>query len=92
MNLANLNIIHLTVEVGISIILLAMFIRIILSWFRLDERYAFIRFLAKITDPFLAPARRVIKPVGMLDVSFLVTWFLLQTIQILLLQSLPAGW
>ncbi len=84
--------VHWLVTYGIGFILVAMFIRVIASWFRMDERFAFIRFLARITDPFLAPARRLMRPVGVLDLSWIVTWFMLSTVEILLLQSLPAGW
>lgn len=72
--------------------MLAMLIRAIASWFQIDERVAFIRFLAHISDPFIAPCRRFVKGVGILDFSWIVAFFLLSTIQILLLQSMPAGW
>ena len=87
-----MNIMHILVQYGIGIIILAMLIRAIASLFQLDERVAFIRFLARITDPFIAPVRRIIKPVGVFDLSFFITWFLLSTIEILLLQALPPGW
>jgi YggT family protein len=87
-----LNIAHILVTYGIGFIILAMLVRAIASWFRFDERYAIIRFLARITDPFIDPIRRIVKPVGVLDLSFLIAWFLLSTIQLLLLQALPAGW
>ncbi len=80
------------VRYGIGFLIIAMLIRAIASWFRLDERIAFIRFLARVTDPFIEPARRVVGQVGIMDFSFLVTWFVLITLQILLLQALPAGW
>lgn len=80
------------VKYGIGAIILAMLIRAIASWFRLDERYAFIRFLAHITDPFIAPVRRIVRQVGVIDLSFIVTWFLLVVIQQLLIQALPLGW
>ena len=86
------NIAHILVTYGIGFIILAMLVRAIASWFRIDERYAIIRFLARITDPFIDPIRRIVKPVGVLDLSFLIAWFLLSTMQILLLQALPAGW
>lgn len=73
---------------GISLILLAMFVRAIASWFRVDERFAFIRFLAYITDPFIVPVRRFVPPVGMFDMAFLLAAFLLITLQTLLLQAL----
>ena len=88
-----LPILHFLIIYGIGFILLAMFARAILSWFRIDERYAFVRFLARVTDPFIEPVRRVMRPVGgLIDLSYFVTWFLLYIIQTLLLQSLPPGW
>ena len=80
------------VQYGIGALLIAMIIRAVASWFRIDERYAFIRFLAKLTDPFIAPVRRIIPPVGMFDVAFIVAFFVLWTLQTLLLQALPPGW
>lgn len=92
MFLLNLNLVHYLITYGIGFVLLAMFIRALASWVRLDERNAFIRFLARVTDPFIEPVRRFVRPVGMLDLSFIVTWFMLYTIQMLLLQALPEGW
>jgi YggT family protein len=86
------NILHIIVDYGIGFLILAMLVRVIASWFRIDERYAFIRFLARITDPFIVPIRRIVRPVGVLDLSFLVAWFLLNTIRVLLLQALPPSW
>ena len=77
---------------GISFIILVMFVRAIASWFRFDERYAIIRFLARITDPFIDPVRRIVPPMGFIDMAFIITFFLLRTMQILLMQGLPAGW
>jgi YggT family protein len=77
---------------GIGFIILAMLVRAIASWFRIDERNAFIRLLAYITDPFIMPIRRIVPPVGMIDLSYFVTWFMLNTLQFLLLQALPPGW
>ena len=85
-------IIYAIIYYGIGALILALLIRAIASWFRMDERYAFIRFLARLTDPFITPIRRVVRSVGVIDLSVLVAWFLLITIQILLLQALPAGW
>lgn len=85
-------IIYAIVEYGIGALLLALIIRAIASWFRIDERYAFIRFLARITDPFIVPIRRLVPPMGMFDVAFILAFFLLYTLQILLLQALPPGW
>ena len=77
---------------GIGFIILAMIVRAFASWFRLDERYAIIRFLARITDPFIEPIRRIVPPIGMFDMAFIIAFFMLRTLQILLLQGLPPGW
>jgi YggT family protein len=77
---------------GIGLLSLALLIRVIASWLRIDERYAFIRFLAKVTDPFIAPYRRFVPRTGYMDFSFLLGFFTLFTLQILLLQALPLGW
>ena len=77
---------------GITAIIIAMIIRMFASWFGFDERFAIIRFLARITDPFIVPIRRYVRPVGIFDMSFLIAFFFLITIRILLLQALPFGW
>lgn len=85
-------IVSFLIRYGIGVLIIAMLIRAISSWFQMDERYAFIRFLARITDPFIEPLRKIVRPVGVLDLSFIITWFMLITIQVLLLQALPPGW
>jgi uncharacterized protein YggT (Ycf19 family) len=78
---------------GLGFLIVAMLIRMIALWFHIDESFAIIRFLARITDPFIQPCRRVMgNNVGVIDLGFLVTWFLIVTLQILLLQSIPPGW
>ena len=81
-----------TIRIVIGLVIIAMLIRAFASWFRFDERYAFIRFCAYVTDPFIRPLRRYVPPVGFLDLSFLIAWFMLLTLEILLLQALPTGW
>ena len=88
----NLNILHYVVNITITLLIVAMLVRFIASWFRIDERFAIIRFLAYITDPFLVPVRRVIKPIWMIDPAFLIVWFMLITLQTLITQALPIGW
>src|SRR5258707_13341710 len=85
-------ILSLIITYGFGFLIVAMLIRMIASWFRIDESFAIIRFLARITDPFIQPCRRIMGNVGFIDLGFLVTWFLIATLQILLLQSLPPGW
>jgi YggT family protein len=59
----------------ITVYIVVLFARAILSWFpmRQDSAIAPIyRILLDLTEPVLAPLRRVIPPAGMFDLSFLV--------------------
>ncbi|WP_052890890.1 YggT family protein [Thermogemmatispora carboxidivorans] len=83
---------HWIVQYGIGLILFTLVLRAIASWFGLDERYGFFRFLASYTDPFIKPVRRLVPPIMFIDVSFMITMFLLYTLMVLLLQALPPTW
>lgn len=89
---ADHGIIYGVVKYGIGLLIIALLIRVFASWFGADERFAFIRFLARITDPFIMPIRRIVRPVGVMDLSFLIAFFFLTTMEFLLLQALPPGW
>ncbi len=52
-----------------SFILLA---RVLVSWFPVDPYNPIIRLLHQLTEPLLAPIRRVLPPTGMLDLSPIV--------------------
>jgi YggT family protein len=60
--------------------LVILIARAIFSWFPIDSSSALAtinRLLLDITEPIMAPVRRVIPPAGFLDVSFLVVFFAL---------------
>ena len=60
---------------------LVLFARAILSWFPIREDsplVPIVRVLNTLTEPVLAPARRVIPPAGMFDISFLVVLLVFQ--------------
>ncbi len=46
--------------------------RALISWFRPDPYNPIVRFLYNITEPVLQPVRRIIPPIGGLDISVLV--------------------
>jgi YGGT family. len=81
-----------SINIFLSFLILAMLVRAVISWIHFGEGSAFERFLARLTDPFIEPARRIIGQVGVFDFSFIFAWFLLFVLKILLLQSLPFGW
>ena len=66
-----------------EVLTLVIFIRVILSWF-LTRPNTLSIILDKITEPLLAPLRRIIPRVGMFDFTPLVAIILLQLIRYLL--------
>ena len=74
------------VNVLLQILSIAILIRVLLSWFPVDPRNPIIRVLFEITEPVLAPFRRVIPRIGMFDLSPLAALLVIQLIQ----QGLPS--
>jgi len=71
-----------------QILTAAIFFRAILSWFQIDPRNPLIGMLDQITEPILAPLRRVVPRLGMIDITPLVAIILLQVIAQAVVQSL----
>lgn len=78
------------IDLLFTLLTLAIVARALISWFRVDPYHPAVQFLDQITEPFLAPLRRVIPPMGMMDISPLVAILLLQAIQQILV-ALIAG-
>jgi len=58
-----------------------LFARILLTWVpNLDPYHPAVQFLHQITDPVLEPARRLIPPIGMIDISPVVVMILISFI------------
>jgi YggT family protein len=51
------------------------------SWFPDIEDYAIVRFIRWLTDPYLSLFRRIIPPIGMLDISPIAAFFVLQLLE-----------
>jgi YggT family protein len=73
---------------ALQLLTYALLGRALLSWVDPRQQWAISRVLADITDPVIAPLRRVIPPIGMIDISFIVAILLLQVLQRLLVQAL----
>ncbi len=75
----------------ISLYILLIFIRIIFSWAMISYTNRIMRFLVDTTEPLLGPLRRVIPPLGSMDISpiiaFLILWLFQQAIGGTLLRS-----
>ena len=75
-----------------EIYVLILFARAILSWFPYDPTSPINgvrRVIFTITEPVLAPFRRLIPPIGMIDISFLVAIIVVQLIVSNVLGRLP---
>lgn len=68
----------------LSIYILLIFIRVIFSLARVSYTNRVNRFLVNISEPLLGPLRRIVPPVGMMDISpivaFIILWLLQQAV------------
>ena len=68
----------------LSLYLIVLVIRAVLSWFPISPGSSLapiVSVLYNITEPVLAPLRRIIPPVGGFDLSFIVALFAIQILQ-----------
>lgn len=63
---------------ALSIYSWALIIYILMSWFPCARESGVGEFLGKITEPYLEPFRKIIPPIGMLDISPIVAIIALQ--------------
>lgn len=69
----------------IGIYTFVLLIRILMSWIpNLDRSNPIVQVLVQVTDPVLEPARRLIPPIGMIDISPIVVFIVLSILQDLL--------
>ena len=74
-----------------TVLYFALLARVLLSWFQVGPSnpfYPVIAILYQVTEPILAPIRRVIPRFGMMDFSPIVAFFLLQLVQRVVLGAL----
>lgn len=64
-----------------SILRLALIVRVIASWLPVSPRAWWLRWSFVLTEWMLAPLRRLIPRIGMIDITPLVAWFALSLIQ-----------
>lgn len=57
-----------------------VFLRALLSWFNLSPNNSIVVFLNYVTEPILAPLRRLIPRIGMVDITPMVAIILLVVI------------
>ena len=71
-------------ELLCEVLTLAILARVILSWFSPGRTNMLTNIVYQVTEPILAPLRRIIPKVGMLDFTPMVAVILLQLITLLL--------
>lgn len=79
------------IRVIFELLTLAIVARAFLSFAPLSPYHPLVRFLFQVTEPIMAPLRRYIPPLGMMDFTPLVAIILLQVIQRLLITLLYAS-
>lgn len=65
-----------------------LFARIIISWFPVDPYHSIVQFLYQVTEPILAPFRRIPLRLGMLDLTPLIAFVALSFINTVLVRLL----
>jgi len=68
------------IEFLCQVLAFIIFIRAILSWFPISRHHPIVVFLDYITEPILAPLRRVIPRIGMIDITPMVAIIILLVI------------
>ena len=82
-----------TVYIMLEAVLLAMFLRMILSWFQIDPEGGLYSFLCLVTEPFVLPMRLLFDRFGLgdnmvLDIPFFSTCMVLGIVNMLLARGL----
>ena len=80
----------LIVELLYRILSLALIVRVIAAWFGLFRYSKWIRPTYILTDWLVEPIRRVVPPLGAMDVSPIVAWLMLKFARWILLSMLAA--
>ncbi|MFD1705812.1 YggT family protein [Siminovitchia sediminis] len=73
-----MNVIIAIIMQVISLYSWALIIYILMSWFPNARESAIGQFLAKICEPYLEPFRRIVPPLGMIDISPIVAFLVLR--------------
>jgi YggT family protein len=68
---------RLLVGAAFNLVMVAIFIRVIASWFGVGPYRPWMRPLVFLTDWIIQPVRRILPPMGMIDFSPMVAWLIL---------------
>jgi YggT family protein len=79
------------IDLLFTALIFAIIARALLSWFNLAPGNPLVRMLNDVTEPILAPLRRVIPTIGMIDITPLVAILLLEFVQRILKDFVLVG-
>lgn len=65
----------------LMLVMLALFVRVIASWFAISPYGFWMRLVTALTDWLIQPIRRILPPMGMIDFSPLVAWLVLSLVR-----------
>ena len=65
----------------LQILSIAILVRVLLTWFPIDQSNPIVRLLFDVTEPVLAPFRRIIPRIGMFDLSPLAAFLVISFLQ-----------
>jgi len=74
-----------------SILTLALIVRVISSWFGMSPYSPWIRWSFQLTEWFMAPLRRVVPTIGVIDITPIVAYILLRVLEGALFAVLGIG-
>ncbi len=76
------------IQVLFTVLTMAVFARVLLSWFPIRPDNPIVAIIYEITDPIIKPLRRIVPSLGMLDLTPIVALFLLQIVEQVLLSAI----
>ncbi|MDH7498422.1 MAG: YggT family protein [Syntrophomonadaceae bacterium] len=76
------------VNVAFEVLTWLVIARVILSWVRHDPRQTLIKFIYDVTEPIMAPFRRLVPSVGGIDFSPLLVILVIEMVRKLVVETL----
>jgi YggT family protein len=76
------------INILVEVLTLAIFLRAIISWFRLSPNNPLQVILVQVTEPILAPLRRVVPSLGLFDITPWIAMILVQFLGQLIVSNL----
>lgn len=69
------------IDIIFQVYTIMLFARILGSWLPELQQYRFMQFIAFYTDPYLNLFRKFIPPLGMIDISPIIAFFVLSIVK-----------